>query len=709
MDRFDKELNNTQIEAVKSTEGPVLVLAGAGTGKTRVIIYRIAYLIEVLGVAPWRILAVTFTNKAAGEMKSRLLALAGQNARQVNMGTFHSICLSILRRDGYKIGLPAFFSIVDQEDRLNLVRVAIKTFNLDVKQYPPKQYLHAISTFKNSFGFINSAQPQSTLKNFKEVYKVYNQLLQDQHLIDFDDMLGLTVRLFMTDQDTLNEYKETYKYILVDEYQDTNAVQFQLLYLLAGETGNLCVVGDDDQSIYGWRGAELSNILNFDKFFLNVKEIKLTGNYRSGQKILDAANSLISNNIARRGKMLEANRNMAGKVIYKVLQDEAHEANYVVGLITETSKNDGTDLSEVVILYRTNAQSRNFEVALNRAGIAYKVIGGIGFYQRREIKDILSYLRFFDNKFDGAAFHRSIKNPSRGLGDASIDKIINYATKTGKDIFETLKNSYDTFPVAKRPFLESYINVIEGIGEQKSLKDKIDFIVRKTGYEEYLKQFEEPDEASRRIDNVMELYSAAAAFEEQNQLSSLSDFLADTVLVTVEDEKVSGGVVKLMSIHAAKGLEFEIVFLTGLEEGLFPLASAENEGNLEEERRLCYVGFTRAKDKLYLTSVDKRMLYGRRQVSPPSKFLQEAGISDESSKNDTQIKNNGFSHNFKYNEKSQDAPKALFPVSTKVTHKVFGNGIVTGSEGTGALEKVTVLFKTSGVKKILAGFLTKRD
>lgn len=714
--KFEKYLNPTQLEAVIATEGPVLVLAGAGTGKTRVITYRIAHLIEELGVEPSSILAVTFTNKAAGEMKSRLQTLVGSSASLVNMGTFHSICLNILRRDGYKIGLPSSFSVLDQEDRLNFVRYAMRTLDLDVKKYPPKQYMHAISSFKNTDAFVDEQEPPETLKHFKNVYRIYANTLKEQRMIDFDDMLGLAVRLFARDNDTLVEYRQNYKYILVDEYQDTNAVQFRLLYLLAGKSGNLCVVGDDDQSVYGWRGAEIRNILEFDGIFENVREIKLTGNYRSGSAILSTANKLISNNLARRGKDLQACRSVTGEVIQAPLQDESHEADYVSGLIRD-EMSAGTDLSEIAILYRTNAQSRNFEVALNKLKIPYKVIGGTGFYQRREIKDILSYLRFYDNMFDSVSFRRSIKNPPRSVGDASIDKIIDYASERGADILTALKDSFSSFTAARRPSVQNYIETVDGLKNIPTIKEKIDYIVKKVNYEEFLRQFEEADEASRRIDNVRELYSAAAAFEESSPAASLSDFLANTALVTTDDESVSTGVVKLMTMHAAKGLEFSIVFLTGLEEGLFPLASGEGEGNIEEERRLCYVGVTRAKDRLYITRVGNRLQYGRRQLSVPSRFLRESGVlagtygGYDSGGGNRPLKRDGFSKDLLYNNSksvNNGGNGALFPVSTKVAHSVFGEGLVIASEGAGVAEKVTVQFRKSGVKKILAAFLTRR-
>ncbi len=711
-DYYRKELNDEQFEAVTTTDGPVLVLAGAGTGKTRVITYRIAYMIKELNVAPGNILAVTFTNKAAGEMKQRLRNLVGNLAGAVWMGTFHSICLTILRRDGYKIGLPASFGIVDQEDRLAIIRQAMKDIGLDVKKYPPKQYLHAISAFKNTDEYVSNGLPAESLVKLREVYRAYQENIVGQKMIDFDDMLGLTVRLLVADKTALSEYRELFRYILVDEYQDTNAVQFRLLYLLAGERGNLCVVGDDDQSIYGWRGAEVRNILEFDRVFENVKEIKLVGNYRSGGDILEKANNLIENNRYRRGKTLKACNDKTARVETVRFDDERSEAEFVADFVSR-AESEGRDLSGIAVLYRTNAQSRNFEVALNKRRLAYKVIGGIGFYQRREIKDILSYLRFYDNRYDAVSFRRSLKNPGRGIGDASIDKIAAYASANNADLLRAAGEAGGTSRTAAS--LKNYISVIEGLDGASSIKDKIDYVVEKTDYLEYLKQFEEPDEASRRIDNIRELYSAAAAFQELEPEATLADFLANTALVTSGDESASGAV-RLMTMHAAKGLEFKTVFLTGLEEGLFPLGSAEGDANLEEERRLCYVGITRAMEELYITRVSSRLQYGRRQLTMPSRFLRELGAKAAfrfgEKKPDT-FSNAGGSY-ADYTRKTPSAASAggkdgvRFPVSSKVCHSVFGDGVVIGSEGRGAAEKATVQFKKSGIKKILAGFLNPR-
>ena len=704
-DRYKKELNSEQFEAVTAVEGPVLVLAGAGTGKTRVIIYRIAYMINEMNINPRNILAVTFTNKAANEMKNRLKTLVGDRAIDVWMGTFHATCLKLLRRDGYKIDLPSSFGVVDQEDRLAIVRQAIKNSGLNIKEYPPRQYLHAISAFKNTEKYVSGGFPDETQKfpELRKIYTAYQENIVNQKMIDFDDMLGLTVRMLRSDEETLSEYRKLFKYILVDEYQDTNAVQFLLLRLLAGESGNLCVVGDDDQSIYGWRGAEVRNILDFDKNFQNVREIKLTNNYRSGEVILEKANNLISKNQERRGKMLKPDCDKSAKVKIVQLDDERSEAEYVASFASQ-AESQGKNLSDIAVLYRTNAQSRNFEVALNRRRIAYKVIGSVGFYQRREIKDILSYLRFYDNRFDEVSFRRSVKNPARGIGDALIDKIVSYAHANDADLLESAGKVKGTAKTAAS--LREYIEIIKGIGDCKTIKDKVEYIVEKTDYLEYLKQFEEEDDASLRIDNIGELRSAAAAFDEQERVSSLSDFLANTALVTSSDADDSSGAVRLMTMHAAKGLEFKTVFLTGLEEGLFPLSSAEEEGKMEEERRLCYVGITRAMEELYITRASSRYMFNSRRLSIPSRFLND--IAANGAIGAQSEKRKADSSGIIRIKPGTGSLGARFPVSSKVNHAVFGDGVVVASEGAGTSEKVTVQFKKSGIKKVLAGFLNPR-
>ncbi len=692
------------------------MLAGAGTGKTRVITYRIAHLIIDKEVSSGNILAVTFTNKAAGEMKSRLQELIGNLANGVWMGTFHSICLGILRNEAEYAGLPKSFSIIDQEDRMAIIRQIIKSLNIDPKQFSPKSYLHAISSYKNTENYVQNEPIEETFHMLKTVYETYQRELELQRLVDFDDMISLCVRLFVNFPDILKKYQELYKYILVDEYQDTNAVQFRFLYLLAGKSGNLCVVGDDDQSIYGWRGAEVRNILEFDKVFENVREIKLEGNYRSGKSILSIANRLIEHNTYRRGKTLEASADKESEVRKFERYSDADEASFVAQTIMEIySKNISYD--DIAILYRTNAQSLNFERALKVANIPHKVIGNIGFYQRREIKDILAYLKFADNPKDEQSFFRSISVPKRGIGNSTNDKIISYAEENNITILEALETDLK-FLAKNKAAVERYTQLIHDVIECESIKEKIEIILDTIKYKEYLQNSgEEADVIDKKIENIDELISDAVRFEEQNG-SSLSDFLASAALISSNDEEGIEGSVKLMTIHAAKGLEFKIVFLTGLEEGLFPLGNEEGEANIEEERRLCYVGITRAMETLYITRARSRLRSGRHNQAPESRFLGElqhgkAFKFNKGSTNNTftnrsgnyadYVKNTSNSEKKEYN----DDNTASFPASSKVYHTVFGEGIVLFSEGSGEHEKVTVHFKKEGVKKIIANFLEK--
>lgn len=659
------------------------------------------------------ILAVTFTNKAAEEMKHRLQGLIGQLSNAVWMGTFHSICLNILRNEAEYIGLAKSFSVIDQEDRLSLIRQILKSLNIDTTQFKPKAYLHAISAYKNTENYARNEEIEENYHLLKTVFQAYQKELEIQRLVDFDDMISLCVRLFNNFPNVLEKYKDLYKYILVDEYQDTNAVQFRLLYMLAGDDGNLCVVGDDDQSIYGWRGAEVRNILEFDKVFKNVKEIKLEGNYRSGKSILSIANRLIENNTYRRGKTLEASSDKEADVRKFEFYDEEEEARFTASTILQQIE-DGINPADIAILYRTNAQSLNFERALKNAGIPHKVVGNIGFYQRKEVKDILSYLKFSSNKRDTQSFIRSITTPKRGIGNSSIDKILSYAEDNDIDIMQAL-NADLKFLAKHRATIERYIAIINKTEEIHSIPEKIKYIIDALNYKEYLKGLgEEADVIDRKMENLDELISDAVRFEESSGYS-LADFLASAALVTSSDEDAEHSV-KLMTMHAAKGLEFKIVFLTGLEEGLFPLGNEEGDANIEEERRLCYVGVTRAMEILYITRAVNRMRKGRHNHSIASRFLGELqfGAAFKFNKGKTQntftningnyadyIKNTTNSQKKEYNNDNI----AAFSSSTKVKHSVFGEGVVLFSEGSGNEEKVTVHFKKAGIKKIIAEFL----
>lgn len=676
-------LNKEQYDAVTYLNGPLLVLAGAGTGKTRVITYRIYHLIENEGIEPERIMSVTFTNKAASEMKQRLQNLVGRKVDNLWIGTFHSIALRLLRLEYDKVGLNKNFSVIDQEDRVSLIRDILKKLNIDSKKYPPKVYLNMISSYKNTLSFVEKLPLNDDFYMITEVFEEYQKNLAFLNMIDFDDMVSLVVRIFLGNSNIAEYYRNYFKHILVDEYQDTNTLQFVFLQQLSGANGNICVVGDDDQSIYGWRGADINNILNFDKYFENTKIVKLTKNYRSQQNILIAANKLISNNRFRKGKELLPALNLSGEILIKSCYDEQDEAAWVAKKIKYLAE-QGTSYNEIAVLYRTNAQSRNFEVEFNKLKIPYKVIGSIGFYQRREIKDILSYLRVYENPYDFQSFIRTMKNPPRGFGNVTIDMLIRYSYENNVDIFKSIKDNIKSLTSKQSENIKEYLRIYEGLKGIRLVSEMIEYIIKSTNYEEYIKQFEEVATFEKRILNLEELINSAAAMEEKGELS-LAEFLSNITLISSTDED-AGENVSVMTVHAAKGLEFDTVFLTGLEEGLFPLyGSMDDERLLEEERRICYVGITRAKRNLYFSYASSRLHYGKRINSFASSFINEIKI-----------------------------PQALIDKvdggeireGAKVRHEKFGEGIVISISGSGEEAKVDVFFKLSGLKKIVKRFLT---
>jgi len=671
----------------------MLVLAGAGTGKTRVITYKIAYLIHNDIYNPGRILAVTFTNKAAREMKNRLYNLIGNKSNNVWMGTFHSIALKILRRYGEEIGLLKNFSIIDESDRFSMIRDILKKLNIDYKKFPPKTYLNTISRYKNSVEYLNDKKNDDFYFRFNDVLETYQKNLHDRNQIDFDDMLTKTLELFHKNKEILAYYRELFKYILVDEYQDTNIIQSIFLKTLSGMDGNICLVGDDDQAIYSWRGAEVKNILEFEKNFINTKTIKLTNNYRSTQNILNTANKLISNNKFRKGKNLVTEKKDMGKIVLKNLIDEQNEAKFAAQSIKALVK-DGISLDNIAILYRVNAQSRNFEMLLSANNIPYKVVGSISFYQRKEIKDILSYLKFYDNPYDVQSFSRSLKYPAKGLGETFINKLFEQVSLNETTIFDELIKMNIPLNIRQKESVKNYLEIFEKIESQVSIADKIKAIIEGTNYEEYLKQFEEENEANKRIQNIYELINSAILFEESNEDAILSDFLANASLTTATEHQ-DETCVSLMTIHAAKGLEFDTVILTGMEDGLFPLYRAyENIDEFEEERRLCYVAITRAKKILYITRAESRMLYGKRMNTTPSVFLDELKI-DSPKRTYNYIKPDNIS-------------SGKFQRGNIVFHEIFGEGNVTDVNGSGKNTKVSVSFKSVGNKKIIARFLKKK-
>ena len=723
LDNLEEELNKEQYDAVISKNRSLLIIAGAGTGKTRVITYRIAYLIKQYDVRPGNILAVTFTNKAAAEMKLRLYSLIGALSKALHIGTFHSICLNILRTDGHSIGVDESYSVIDQDDRLVIIKRIVKDLGINDKNYPPRKYLHKISEFKNTMGYVNYYKPSETMLKLSLVFDKYQEQLNSSRFIDFDDMLSLVVRMFYKEESVLEKYREIYKHILVDEYQDTNKIQSTFLSLI-GKGNNICVVGDDDQSIYGWRGAEIANILNFDKEYEDVKEIKLVENYRAGQKILDIANNVIEYNINRRGKTLVSAREIDAEIRYETLSNESLESNFIIEEIKSILVKDG-DQFDIAILYRKNSQSRNFEISLNRAGIKHKVIGATSFYQRKEVKDILSYLRVYENRFDILSFRRSLKTPIRGIGNSTIDKVIMYSQSNNMDLLNSLVDS-GFVSKKQQAEIDKYLQLFIKLDSIVSIRDKINYIVENIDYLLYLRQYDDIDTANKRVDNIAELYSAAVAFEESVEGVSLRDFLASTALTSsATEEQDLTNTVKLMTIHASKGLEFDTVFITGLEEGLFPSSQSSDDGDIEEERRLCYVALTRAKRRLYLTSARERLTYGKRSRSPSSIFLREMGMvssksidkSDgrrsmfDSYDDNSSLKSYGSYVNSSYSygsSSSKSLSSDSFSVAEKVSHTVFGDGVVLSIDRSGESEKIVVHFKSSGQKKILSSFLNKR-
>lgn len=629
---FLDELNPQQREAVLYTEAPLLVLAGAGSGKTRVITYKIVYLVKELDVPEDSILGVTFTNKAAGEMKTRVARLLEKEVSDVWLGTFHATAAKILRRYGPYVGINNNFSILDEDDQVNLIKEVISELNLDIKRYPPGGFIERISRAKESlidpvtYGeFVESYYESIVAK----VYQKYQEKLIQNQALDFDDLLMYLVKLFRENEKVLSYYQNKFRYILVDEYQDTNYAQYVIVFLLAQSHRRLTVVGDDDQAIYSWRGADIRNILEFEKDFPGAKVIRLEQNYRSTQNILEAANKVIAHNKFRKGKNLWTDNEIGSKIKLYIAKDEIAEANFVAREIILLQKRENLNFGDFAVFYRTHAQSRALEEAMIKNGIPYRIIGGIKFYQRKEIKDILAYLRFLINQYDGISLKRIINTPRRGIGDATISKIIDYANQKGLDYLEAMKHLIDTGELGKKVSkeVEKFIELIESLiaySRLHSIEDTIIEVLDRTGYIKELSELQTAT-AQMRIENVEELISVAKEYSRQSEDLTLESFLNYISLMsdidTLEEENSS---VVLMTIHSAKGLEFPVVFMTGMEEGVFPhsLSMGEKE-ELEEERRLCYVGMTRAKRYLYLTSAEIRTLYGHTNSNELSRFIKE--------------------------------------------------------------------------------------
>lgn len=627
-------LNDKQKEAVFCTEGPLLILAGAGSGKTRVLTHRIAYLIDRLGVNPWHILAITFTNKAAGEMRERVDKLVGFGSESIWVSTFHSTCVRILHRHIDLLGYDTNFTIYDTDDQKTVMKEVCKKLQIDTKQLKERTILNAISGAKNELidaeRFEKNVSWDFTQRKIAEAYKLYQQTLRKNNAVDFDDLIMLTVELFKKNPEVLQNYQNRFTYIMVDEYQDTNTAQFELVRLLAQANRNLCVVGDDDQSIYKFRGANIRNILDFEKEYPDAKVVRLEQNYRSTQSILDAANAVIRNNRGRKSKTLWTDQGAGRRVRFQQFDTAYEEAEFIADDVARKYRKNGASFSDFAVLYRTNAQARILEERMVMEGIPYNVVGGVNFYARREIKDMLAYLKTIDNGLDDVAVKRIINIPKRGIGAATIQRVQDYADEKGISFYNALREAGEVPGVGRSlTKLNSFVTMIQafrGKMEYYSLKELLEDILEQTGYLEELRASDEED-ADDRIDNVEELISKLVTYEESAEEPSLSEFLEQVALVSDLDNVDGGeGRVLLMTLHSAKGLEFPCVYLAGLEDGLFPgymSIVSEDAEDIEEERRLAYVGITRAMQELTLTCARQRMVRGETQYNAVSRFVRE--------------------------------------------------------------------------------------
>lgn len=729
-------LNAEQREAVFHTEGPLLILAGAGSGKTRVLTHRIAYLIEEKGINPWNILAITFTNKAAGEMRERVDDIVGFGSESIWVSTFHSTCVRILRRHIDRLGYDNNFTIYDSDDQKTLMKDVCKLLQIDTKTYRERTILSAISSAKDEMvtpeEYELNAYGDFSKKKIAEAYKEYERQLKANNALDFDDLLVKTVQLFQTQPEILEYYQDRFRYIMVDEYQDTNTVQFKLISLLAAKYKNLCVVGDDDQSIYKFRGANIQNILSFEKEFEHTKVIKLEQNYRSTSTILDAANAVIKNNVGRKAKSLWTENGEGEKIQFRQFDTAYDEAEYIVGDIRERVDNGKAAYCDHAVLYRTNAQSRLFEEKMITANIPYKIVGGVNFYARKEIKDLLAYLKTIDNGKDDLAVRRIINVPKRGIGLTTVNRITEAAQQRGISFYEALCSA-DLVPGLGRSIskLESFAAMIEYFrkeAEHLSITELMEEILTETGYVEELKA-EGEEEAEARLQNIDEFLNKIAAYEEscEEELPTLSGFLEEVALVAdIDSLDEESDYVVLMTLHSAKGLEFPYVYLAGMEDGIFPshmTITADDPTEIEEERRLCYVGITRAKKELVMTCARRRMIRGETQYNKMSRFLKEVppqllstGKIVEKEELELPKQNSYVQAKQSFQAKPFMISKPVqqfgvksgeglsYGVGDRVRHMKFGEGTVTAITEGGRDYEVSVDFDSAGTKKMFASF-----
>jgi len=712
MDDIFKQLNEKQIEAVKCTEGPLLILAGAGSGKTRVIIYRIAYLLKN-GVPPWNILAMTFTNKAANQMKERITLLADKkSSHDLWISTYHSFGAKILRIEAAAAGLDKNFMIYDDNDSKKLIESCMKELNLDTEKYKPSLIADIISSAKDklldpeSYSVHAFTTSESTKRVTADVYEIYQKKLKEAGAVDFGDILRYTVELFKNNPQILEKYQERFRYIMIDEYQDTNYAQYILTKLLAAKNKNICVVGDDDQAIYSWRGADLRNIMEFERDYPQTKIVYLEQNYRSTKKILDSAWALIHHNHHRKPKKLWTEKQDGEMIDYIEFPNEFDEAAGIAHKIKEGVENEGRRLSEFAVFYRTNAQSRIFEETLTRFGIPYVVVGSQKFYERAEVKDILAYLRLINNPLDNISFRRIINVPARGIGRTTLLSIENTAAGKGIPLYDSAKSMFQNGSLKKA---ERFIKLVDSLSAEKgsmTASEIARIVIDETGY---IKSLEEQNdiESRSRIENVKELVSAIVDFEHGSENKELSSFLENIALVSdVDNWDEKKDYVTLITLHLAKGLEFTSVFITGLEEGLFPLTeSALVLDSLEEERRLCYVGITRAREKLLLSGAAQRRVYGQLRYCIPSRFIKEIGLRINlpantcfGMGNDYKERNTGVS----FSEASDNSTP--FVKGAKIKHPEFGVGKITDVSGSGDDLKVIVQFDAGFWKKLMVKY-----
>ncbi|CAH2029863.1 ATP-dependent helicase [Trichlorobacter ammonificans] len=732
-DHLLSHLNPPQKQAVLHGEGPLLILAGAGSGKTRVITHRIVHLIRERGVRPRSILAVTFTNKAAGEMAERVRHLLGSNDIPL-ISTFHAACGRILRNDGYHLGYDSSFAIYDDKDSERLLKEIVRELNLDEKRFPPAQLGGRIDDCKNR-GLAPEELPLGDLWNrqFVEIYATYQERLKRCNAMDFGDLLLQAVRLFEQHPAVLAQWQERFQWLLVDEYQDTNPVQYRLIRLLAGERKNLCVVGDDDQSIYSWRGADIRNILEFEKDFPEVTVIRLEQNYRSTPTILKAAGSVVARNMGRKAKTLWTDNPDGEPIRHERLENDRDEARFVAREILGLHRG-GLPLTEAAVFYRTNAQSRLLEEALVAEGLAYHIVGGVRFYARMEVRDILAYLRLLENRSDEVALKRIINVPARGIGSATIDRIADLALREGIDFDTALGRAAEGSLLASGPTAKvaGFVGLLESFRRRLAttpLPELVRAVVEESGYAERLRQSRDEEDAER-LENLDQLLAAVEEFSEGNPEAGLAGFLEQVALVSdLERGEKGTPSVTLMTLHAAKGLEFRAVFMVGMEERLFPhVRSLDDPDAMEEERRLCYVGMTRARERLYLLNARRRHLFGQEQVNLVSRFLREIpgelltgsgavqeGWNQSSCRSDSAWRApEPVGHNLaavsSALEEVEMVPEPAeeygdgVHLGMKVRHPKFGPGTVRKIEGSGDSQKVTVWFNSCGPKKLMVRF-----